>query len=126
MMDILYYHYFLFYQKVLKEDDPHMEARFTLAASWGLLISPLTDLFCVRFFCYHLSKWQFLLICSTFLLYNYFVYNKNGRSIKVEKEKPMAFNSRKLSIVITILFFVTSCSSLLFGAMIVKKLLENC
>src|SRR5690349_10003229 len=105
-MDVIYYYYFLFYQKVLKEDDPHEVARWSLSASEGFFTAWITSIILARYYCYRMSTIAMFSFIIVFYIINYFVYQKTRKSYEIVKQRPQFFNSRQLSIFITILFFL--------------------
>lgn len=111
-MDVIYYYYFLFYKKVLKEDYPHLVARLALSASEGFATMAICHILFIRYFCYELNKYHLLSIIIIFLVLNYSYFYRTGRDINIEKNKPQFFGSHKTSIVLTIIFFMVTTAFL--------------
>ncbi|QLC68014.1 hypothetical protein LPB248_12155 [Flavobacterium sp. LPB0248] len=65
-------------------------------------------------------------ISILFLLVNYFYFFKSKRSLRIIKERPLFFGSPKISKILTIVFFVIIISSMFWGAICSKYLLETC
>lgn len=55
-MNVLYYYYYLFYTKVLPDDEPHATVIFTLSFSESLLLNGLLDIFSAIFI---VKKWKY-------------------------------------------------------------------
>lgn len=126
-MKIIYYYYFLFYSKILKDDEPHLLTTLALSASLGFSVSVTFDIVLTRFFCFEMGKWVMLMIIVLFNLFNYLYFHKSGKAIKIVKEKPMFFSNHKKSIVITFLFFIVTLSFMFWGPIYIKYILEtNC
>jgi hypothetical protein len=123
-MDVIYYYYYLFYCKIVKDDDPHLLTTLALSASEGFALAVSLNIVLIRFFCYQMTKLMMFLPICLFLLFNYFYFNKSGRAKKLVKEKPMFFLNHKLSIIITLLFFMITFSFLFWGGIYTKSLLE--
>jgi len=51
-MDVIHYYCFLFYGKILKEDEPHATTLWVLGFGEGYLISVICDIGSMRYFCY--------------------------------------------------------------------------
>ncbi|MBW1654736.1 hypothetical protein GSY47_04995 [Flavobacterium quisquiliarum] len=64
-------------------------------------------------------------ISVLFLLINYFYFFKSKRSLRIIKEKPLFFGSSKISKILTIAFFVVIISSMFWGAIYAKYLLQT-
>jgi len=124
-MDVLYYYYFLFYAKVLKDDEPHLLTIMALSASQGFALSVSLSLFLLKFFCLEMNKLLLFLPICLFLLFNYLHFYKSGRSRKIVKEKPMFFSSHKLSVALTLLFFIATFSTLIWGAVYARYLTDT-
>lgn len=126
-MNVIYYYYFLFYSKVFKEDEPHLTARLVLSFCQSLFINGLiADTIALHFFCYEISKWIMISVLACILLFNYFYYSKSGRDKIIVKEKPVFFGSQRVSILISIIFFVVTISWMFWGPFYGKYVLDNC
>lgn len=126
MMKVFYYYYFLFYSKVLKDNEPHMLTTFALSASEGFFINVILDIFLIKFFCISMDKWTMLGILAGLILANYYYFHRAGKGKEIIKTKPKFFSNHRVSIVITVLFFVITASSLFWGPVYTKHLLEYC
>ena len=125
MIDVLYYYFFLFYVKVMSDDQPHSRTIWALGVAFSFIINGLIDIPLAYFFGCYLSTVQKVIIAVLLLLLFYLKYYKNGRGKRiVEIEKPKFFGSKRVSIVITILFFLISMLFLFFSADVVRKILE--
>jgi len=125
-MKTIYYYYYLFYSKKLNEDSPHRTTLLSLSASEGFLISGMIQLFFARFYCISIGKWVMLSICVLMILLNYLYFDKSGLAKEIIKIKPLLLKSPKISVVMTILFFIISVSIIFWGPICVKELLSNC
>ncbi len=124
-MDVVYYYCYLFYRKILKEDEPHALTTWALGFGEGFFFSVIIDVFLIRFFCFKMNKWLIIGVGIIFLLFNYLYFFKSGRGQRIVLSKPNFFGSQKISILLTIIFFVVLISSMFWGAIWAKYLLET-
>ena len=109
----------------MSDDQPHSRTIWALGVAFSFIINGLIDIPLAYFFGCYLSTVQKVIIAVLLLLLFYLKYYKNGRGKRiVEIEKPKFFGSKRVSIVITILFFLISMLFLFFSADVVRKILE--
>ena len=125
-MSVLYYYYFLFYQKILKDDQPHLLTILALSASEGFLLNGIIDIIALKFFCLDVNKWIMLGLLICILGINIFIFYKKGKGAEIVKQKPRIFGNNYLSMAISIIFFIITISWLFWGPVCSKFLLENC
>ena len=124
-MDVLYYYIYLFYVKVMSDNQPHSRTVWALGAASSFIINFSLDMGLAFFFGYTLSVFQMISIAVLLMLLFYFKYYKSGRGKQiVKKEKPKFFGSNTASIILTILFFLISMLFLFFKADVVREILE--
>lgn len=121
---ILYYYSYAFYKKV--DDEPHSMTIFALSFCESLLINFIAQLVTAHFFCYSFSTWGMLGVMIAFLILNYFLFIRTGRGKRIVKSTPPVIYSNRIAKVIVILFFVVTISSLIYGPIVLKDLIENC
>lgn len=125
MIDVFYYYFFLFYAKVMPNDYPHSNTTWALGVMFSFIINGLLEIGTTYFFGYALEIFQTVIITVLVMIFFYLKYSKSGRGKRiVEIEKPKFFGSKRVSIVITILFFLISMLFLFFSADVVRKILE--
>ena len=125
MMDVLYYYIYLFYVKVMSDNQPHSRTVWALGAASSFIINFSLDMGLAFFFGYTLSVFQMVSIAALLMLLFYFKYYKSGKGKRiVKKEKPKFFGSNTASIILTILFFLIGMFFLFFSADIVREILE--
>ena len=125
-MDVLYYYIYLFYVKVISDNQPHSRTVWALGFLFSLIINFSLDMGLAFFFGYTLSVFQMVSITALLILLFYFKYYKSGKGKRiVKKEKPKFFGSNTASIILTILFFLIGMFFLFFKADIVRKMLEK-
>jgi len=126
-MKVLYYYYYLFYTRVLPDDEPHATVIFTLSFSESLLINYAIDFLAVHLFCkYLLSKWSMIAIFLLIVGINYLVFHRTGKNKEIIERKPTFLGSNRLSIVITLLFFLATTSFLFWVADYLMYVIEQC
>jgi len=92
MMDVLYYYIYLFYVKVISDNQPHSNTIWALGFLFSLIINFSLDMGLAFFFGYTLSVFQMVSIAALLMLLFYFKYYKSGRGKQiVKKEKPKFF-----------------------------------
>ena len=125
MMDVLYYYIYLFYVKVMSDNQPHSRTVWALGFLFSLIINFSLDTGLAFFFGYTLSVFQMVSIAALLMLLFYFKYYKSGKGKRiVKKEKPKFFGSNTASIILTILFFLIGMLFLFFKADVVREILE--
>jgi hypothetical protein len=125
-MSVLYYYYYLFYTKILPDDEPHATVIFTLSFSESLLLNGLVDIVYAHMFC---KTVEILIMVSIFvilLLINYITYLKGKISMSIVDKKPKFFASHKLSIAITVVWFLATSSFMFWKPIYVQKILDQC
>ena len=125
MLKVFYYYYYLFYTKVLVQPEPHFVTVLALSASEGLLINAIIDFLAIKFYCTGAGKWTMLSVFTLLLVINFVIYGKN-KVRDLIKEKPMFFGSKRLSLLVSLIFFLITSSWLFWGAVLGKYLLEQC
>lgn len=127
MLRVLYYYYFLFYCKVLKDDEPHLLTTLALSASEGILIMYLIDTIWVYLFCeFLLGQWGMLTVIGSMIFVNYLIFHHTGKAKEIIKEKPKLYDSNSISIIVTSLFFVITTSLLFWVSDYLLYVIENC
>ena len=125
MMDVLYYYIYLFYVKVISDNQPHSRTIWALGVTSAFIINGLIDIPLAYFFNCYLSTIQKVIILVILLLFFYLKYYRNGEGIRiVEKEKPKFFGSKIASIILTVLFFLIIILFLFFKVEVMIKILE--
>jgi hypothetical protein len=126
-MKTIFFYYYLFYTKVIIDDEPYATTVFVLSVSEGFLINFLIQFLSANFYCESLSLWTMILVQLLIILINYLYFNKSGRAKKIVKLKPMFFSNHMLSIILTVLFFVVTSSFIFWGPIYLKTFLGvNC
>ena len=123
MMNVFYYYYYLFYTKVLPDNQPHSTVIFTLSFSLSLFVNGVLSLIAAHLKSYVISNYVMVGIFVAIMVINYFVFYRTGKGKRLIKEKPKFFNSHKLSILLTLIFFLITTSLLFLGPIYIKNLL---
>lgn len=124
-MKILYYYYFLFYTKILPDDQPHATTIFTLSVSESFLIIGVLQLLFAYLFCVILNKWQMMGIALLIIGVNYFSYWTSGKAKKIIKTKPKILNNNILSVFYVVCFFVITFLTFILSMVYVKQIMEE-
>jgi hypothetical protein len=116
MIKVLYYYYYLFYKNVLKDNEPHLLTTLALSFSLSLLINGILNIIFAHLLSFAFSRWEMFGLLALILLIFYVTLHRTGKAQKIVDEQPKFFNSHKLSIVITIIFFLITTSFLFWEA----------
>jgi hypothetical protein len=126
-MDVLYYYYYLFYTKVLPDNEPHATVVFTLSFSESLLVNFFIDFVGVHLTCgFVSSKWSMIGVFIIIGVINYLVYFRTNRREDVLTRKPKFLQSNRASIALTAIFVLFSSSLLFWGSIYLMGLIEQC
>lgn len=123
MISTLYFYYYLFYKKILRDNEPHMLATLVLGFSFSLLLIGIIDITVASLFKLKLGHYTMLGINLLMITVFYLTFHRTGKAKEIVKEKPKFFNSHTLSILITFLFFAITTSFLFWGSGYVKNIL---
>jgi uncharacterized membrane-anchored protein len=126
LLDALFYQYYRYTTKVLWDDEPFARTNFILSFSEASLVNGIIYIIAAKFFCFRLETWQLISVAGLILTINYFYYNRSGRSRRIVAEKPLLFDSSRLSIWITIAFFLVTISFLFWTPFYVDNILSKC
>lgn len=125
-MKALYYYCYLLYTKVIPEDEPYATTVFVLSFLEAMFLFSTASLLLAYWQCFDLNAWYGVSLMVVLLIVNYVVFNRSGWSRRITEEKPMLFNSHRLSIVIFLFLFILSASSLFWGPVYTKHFLDGC
>lgn len=126
MVNTLFYYYNLFYRNVFKDSDSYFTARLALTASESLLIISVLDISSSYFFCYSLNKFYMAGITLIILALNLLFFLNSKVTKRIEKSKPKFFKSHRFSILITLLFFLATTSSMFWLGNVVEDIIGKC
>jgi hypothetical protein len=125
MMKVFYYYYFLFY-KSLNDDNPRVTTVLVFSFSESLLVNGVVNIILAYFFCWAMTKYYMLGILVIILLLNFFIFLTPERIKEIVNSKPMFFGSHRLSIAFTLLFFLTTMSTLFWIGYYLDAIIRNC
>lgn len=124
--DVLYYNYYLFHFKIMKDPEPFAMTSFMLSFTESFIIFGTIDLINVMKFCKPTERWVAYPLMALLVGINYLIFNSSLRSRRIIKEKPSLWNRPRLSAVITVAFFCLSLFFLIVVMIFTKKQLEDC
>jgi hypothetical protein len=125
-MNVLYYYYYLFYTRVLPDNEPHATVIFTLSFSESLLVNGILDISSAHFFCKKMEMWLMIGIFLMLIAANYLIYSRKKKSRIIVEQRPAFFSSHNVSIIITLLWFIITTSFLFWKPIYVKDILDQC
>jgi hypothetical protein len=120
MIEVLYYKYFQFYRKILRESTPHLYATLTLSFSIFLVVDLVLSIIGIKIFGnvlgfgFRIITYFVVLSCVYYMIY---IRNKPER---IEVEKPAFFNNSFLSGIIAFFFFLFSFSIMFWGDNLIR------
>lgn len=122
-MKVLYYFTYLFFKKVMHDDDAHSSTVLSICADFGFIVTAAVSSI-MGIYCYDITgvEWVSIYLLTGFIVYLYFK-NKGERIVA---EEPLLLNNRYLSIFFAIGFSLFSYSSFIAGAVIGKMLHYKC
>lgn len=124
MIDVFYYYYYLFYTKVLPDNQPHATVIFVLSFIFSLICNGLLNIGLAYVFGIALSRWEMIGVLVVLIIVMYLLYYKTGRGKRiVEIEKPMFLGSNRLSIMLSFVLFLIAMLFLFIEADITRSLL---
>jgi hypothetical protein len=119
---MIYYGYYLFYQKILKDNEPHLLATMAMGSSISFPMVTLVNYFSLLNNCEYLGKLQMFSIAIIILALVSLYFHGTGRAIRiVDKWKVYTVARAKLNIV-SWSFFLFTASFLFWGPVILKKI----
>lgn len=124
LLNVLYYHFYLFYVKF--DPEPQVTTLLSFSFCQSLLINGILDFIALKFYCYQIKVWIFMLILAFIIFLNYLIFHRRGQVEQIIKSKPILLNNKALSIIITTLFFLITASWLFWGPIYGKHLLDQC
>lgn len=124
-MSILYYYYYLFYTKVLPDDQPHSTVVFCISLMESFIINGLLNIASILLFCYNISKWPMIGVLIAIIFSNYQIYYRSKRMERIIDEKPKLFNSNIASVVFSLFFFLFSLLMIVTAPFYSRYLLER-
>lgn len=125
-MKVLYYYYYLFYTRILPDEEPHLTVIFTLSFSESLVVNGVLDILIANAFCRRMHVWLMLLIFGVILSINYFTYLSSKKGYDIIEERPHLLSSNAVSIFISIAWFLFSTSFLFWKPLYLRYLLDQC
>jgi hypothetical protein len=126
LFDVIYYHFFLFYSKVLKDPEPHFATILAFSFCQSLFVNGLIDLITLKWFCYQIPVWPQFMIVLAMIYFNYLGFIRNGNAKKITVTQPTLMKNRGISIIVSLLFFFISISYLFWGPIYGRHLLSQC
>jgi|GEM_PF-3359162 hypothetical protein len=123
-MGVIYYQFYLLYQRIHRRFpfvNNRLEATWAIGISQGFMFTGILNFLLVKYRNLCLDKNLLFALAIVIVLLNvlYFDFYKNGS--RAIKKKSLFLGSKKASIVITVLFFLTCTITYLISAIKVKN-----
>jgi len=126
IFDSVYYHYFIFYSKVLRDPDPKIASILSLSFNQAIVINGILDISFLKLFCFQIAVWFQFTLSMAIAYINYLRYNKSNIGKEFVNQSPRTIKISKLSLALTILFFLITVSWLFWGPIVGRDILINC
>ena len=124
--DVLFFYFYTFYNKIVKDPDPGLVTILGLGFLQAIIPNAILQIIFLKLYCVHFGAWRHFLITIIVVIINYFLYIKSGRLKKIIKTQPKIANSKRLSLVVVIAFFIVTASYLFWGPIYTKAIFEKC
>lgn len=125
-MSKLYYCYYLFYSKVITDDEPHATVIFTLSITESLFVNGIIKTLLAYIICYSYGKWVGIGVAMVIIFVNYMMFYRTGKGKKIVQEYSKEFEYKKLTIFLVYLFSIISISYLFWGSFLERSIIANC
>lgn len=106
ILRVFYYYTYLWFVKILKEDEPHTHSMFAICFLAGFNLSSFIGYFTAYYYCYALDRTDIIIIYLGTLALFYFGLYKTSVVKNVVKSKPKLSDNNRLSAVVTIVFSI--------------------
>lgn len=124
-MKVFYYYYYLFYTKVLPDNQPHATVVFTLSFTLASLINGILNIFLAHLVGIALGKWEMIGIFILVMGINFLFFYRKDKGNGIIKMKPKFFNNQNISILLTAIFVIVSVSFLFWSPIYVRDVLSK-
>jgi hypothetical protein len=108
-LDVLFYQFYLFYKKILKDPDPTFATVLGISVCEGIVIIAPLDYLCSKN-CFDCPTWVYFSVFVIIAIINYFAYLSSRRVQELIKQRPLFFNSIPFTIAFTVIFFLGTLS----------------
>jgi hypothetical protein len=125
-MKVLFYYYYLFYNKLFPEADPQLTAILVLSFSESTVIIIGYNLIFGYLFCSILTKYYMMGITLMIVLVNSLFYLTPKNIKDIIKAKPSFYGNHKLTVALVGFFFILTISSIFWRSDLSDFILENC
>lgn len=125
IMKVVFYYYYLFYQKFL-DPDPKLAATLALTVIQAWLINVVFGLFLAGFFCFDFNKYYMIGVLAITFVANTFYFCTSENVNRVLRKKPKFFNNHKLTVVFVLLVSLAIISTLFWAGDYINDILDRC
>jgi hypothetical protein len=127
VLDVLYYHYYQFYSKVLKDNEPHLLTTLAISASQSFFLNFSINIVWANLYCRTLlDKWGMIFLTIMVIALNYLIFHFTGRAKRVIINSPKLLGSNSFSRTMTLIFFLVTTSFLFWGPIYLRNVFEQC
>jgi hypothetical protein len=124
LFDVIFYNNYQFFVNVMKDPDPLSATKFVIVFIWSADFISFIGPFLLYFFKIPYYKpWFWVFVLCVFWLIYYFYFTRSGRAQRILKEKPMLFNSGKITSVIVWICSITVPIFTITSMVITRKVL---
>jgi len=126
ILKVIYYYYFLFYIKILSEREPHTVTVFVLSVCEGLILNFFIRVSYTYATCNLYGVSGDIIITALILIVNFYYYLTLKNGIRIIREKPALFKSKKISLFIVVSFFLVCLNLIFSGGYVLQNIRSNC
>jgi len=126
MIAALYYQIFLYNSRIIKESDPHLRSCFIMSLSEGFILNGILDFISLKYYCFRIDFRIYFGITVIIFIINaiYFLLYKKG--MQIVDDKPLYFNSKRVSSICAFFFFFVSNTWVIWGGIYGRSLYSDC
>jgi len=124
-MGVIYYYFYLFYRRILKDNEPHLLTVLALSFLESLVLIAIIDSVLIYFFCIDIDKTLMFIFLLLIVGANYFVLFKSGWAKHVVNAQPRFLKSKWLSAALVIFSFLITVSIMFWGPIYLKIALDE-
>lgn len=125
MFDYIYYSFYLFYQDILKEKEPHVYTILAISFVESLISFIVISYFLTSWYCDYMDTWLMGVIFIGIFIFNIWIYIYLGRNSIIIKRKPLIVN-KKISKWIAIFTTISISSLAMWLTILQKEYLAHC
>ena len=128
ILEVLYYNYYKYAKKIVKDDTPLWYAWFILSFIITNFIFEIVEIITNILFCTSFLGFKLYLFGTAILIFycTYVYFIRHRKSYEVIRNKPSMFSNQKFSVVFTIIFSLLALSFMFWGVPYSRMMANRC